>query len=480
MKRKSPYGGFKPRNSKKVKLITPPTTVSRRRSSSGSSAASYIPPRFRQRTYGEYGRQLVAGAAGGALGFIGNNVPGAFNGAAVGYRLAAPNLRVPPKTIVSGGMYRGKFKRTTRAGPKLYSSIAKYQVGGHVVNKEVYGSVNSPDCVYITHGTFDIEQVAKATGMAILRKLIKKAGYDITNPEETLPFLDAYNDGRGFTYQIQTRKPDGTQVNNSYLTIAAETLTTLVFNSGLYDYIQQSMVLQDGILASQKGFIENITLRQHDTYATGTSYRIVANLNMKNEIVKVICRSTINVQNRTKSTDGSADANQVDAQPLKGMKYVFKGGVPQTKENDNFRLSSNSYRSVFLVRAAELSPADTFKEPPNPKLFNNCYKSGSQKLGPGDMKKSTLVSTWSGYYNNIFGGKLQVRSQYTGGSTGGWVQWAPGSCEMFAFEEQLNTGSLQKITLSYESKMEVGVYLITGKLPLLVPSHEEVALDNIV
>jgi len=152
--------------------------------------------------------------------------------------------------------------------------------------------------------------------------------------------------------------------------------------------------------------------------------------------------------------------------------------VPQSKQNDNFSLSRNNFLGVMLRRAQDLS-SQVFKEPPPGKLFNNCTGTAKVALEPGTSKSGTVYHTFRGYFNNVICQKLKSRMLYVGGVTGGLVEHAPGKMEMFALEERLNSGSLNLITVQYESELTVGVILTTGKSPVCLASHQEATFSNV-
>jgi len=448
-------------------------------------------PATRKRTWKEFGKQAVGSAAGATLGFIHANTGGAMVGGKKTWDYLAPDLEVKededmmtplleaagvfPKKTMGGAVTYGN-RKFSKPSKKFYSPLTKYQSNGVVFTKEVYGKVTSPDCVYICHSTYDQEQLARTIALAIVRKLIKKAGYNPTSTKETLPFKDYMSNSEEFRFQITTEAIDtGVLVNYSYETIISDTLESIVSANFLgqgfsfFDFINLVMSQND---TSTFTLLNHVALYSKDAYGTNETplkaWRLAASLNMKNEIMKVYSHSRLVVQNATKgSASGSADDTAVDAQPLTGFFYQFAGGAPESKQRDNNGLSRLRSFGLQLHRAIDLIPNEDFKEPPLPATFNNCYKASRVGMEPGTMKRADITSNWSGYFNNILFARLSQKRGPT-------LQFnTPGKCQLIALEEALNTGSTNFITTSYQSEKKMGVMFITGPKPVMIAKHEE-------
>jgi len=447
-------------------------------------------PATRKRTWKEFGKQAVAGAAGATLGFIHANTGGAMVGGKKAWDYVAPDLEskdedmmaplleaagIFPKKTMGGAVTYGN-RKFSKPRKNFYNPLTKYQAQGVVFTKEVYGKVTSPDCVYICHSTYDQEQLARTIALAILRKLFKKGGYDCTSTKEALPLTDFMAFSEGIRFQITTENIDtGALVNYSYETVATDTLDSIVGTNFLaqsfsfFDFINLIMSQNDNAVYTILNSVRLFTQDKHGPVTTVSDWRLKANLNMKNEIMKIYSHSRLVVQNATKgAASGSADDTAVDAQPLTGFFYQFAGGAPASKQRDNTGLSRLRSFGLQLHRAQDLSPPEDFKEPPLPATFNNCYKASNIGLEPGTMKRADLTSTWSGYFNNIL---FRSLTQKRGAS----LQFnTPGKCQLIALEEALNSGSTNLITTSYQSEKKMGVMFITGPKPIMIAKHEEV------
>jgi len=466
-KRKSPFRIYNPRNIRRRvgNYVTPPSSSRRRVSTSSSSSNNlrYLANRLVNTPVSTY-RNIY-------------NTAKTFYNKFSAYRRSKA-LTLKKKEGFSGmstAKYAGKFKRPSSTMTAMEKLEADAQSKGIMSVREVHGKINSANCVYIGHGNFDLELVAFVISLSIVRKLLRKIGTNPTSANSTLNTGDPFENSSGWQFQFRSINTNGAYVSSTpYDFPTTVTMNGIASSSGLYTFILQS-IRQDS--PQTHGCLQDVVLRVKDN-SVGDSWKTMATLNMKNEIMNLWSYSDLKIQNRTKSDEGSANADSVDNQPLTGYHYLIKGGAPQAKQIDNFKLSRNGYRSVILLRAEDLSDATDYQEPPNPVEFSNCYRASKVLLQPGNLKKSNILTKWSGYFNDLIGHKLTIRQAITGGTTQN-VEYAPGKCELFAFEEILNTGSTNLITCAYESEKKVGCTLTTGPYPVCTPGFDVQTFTNV-
>ena len=373
---------------------------------------------------------------------------------------------------MSTGSYSGKFKKVSRKVGPYQKKKEVSQALGFVINKEIYGKIADPDCVYLGHSTYDLDTIAFCITSALLRKLFKIAGYNVTSGDEAMS-LESYTAGSGssagFTLVWTIERGDGTVDTFTYNLVTGSTLNSVVSSSGLATKITQMMENAGGS-RPDLGTFENLWLYRN----TGERF-LVAHIALKNEIVSIWAKSTLTIQNRTKSADsGSSETNQIDSVPCKGLRYKFRGAVMHSKQQDNIHLSRMIRNGLLLHRASELNPSSVFKEPPAAKEWNNCIGSSYERLDPGSIKKGTVFFQKSGYLNSLLSsmaGKM--------GSTGTDVVYAPGSSELYALEEVVNTGSSNNLTLQYEREFTTGCITRKGKLPICLASFSDQNINNL-
>ena len=440
------------------------------------------------------GLRRVAGLAGRALIRRGMMAAGAmvpYVGPAIGaaslayegynayndYQKAREVARNKPFSGMSTGNYSGKFKKVSRRVGPYQKKKEVTQALGFVINKETHGKVGDADCVYLGHSTYDVDTIAYSVSYALIRKLLKLAGCHVTSPDERLPLHNyaangGSSDGLRIVYSVEDG--DGNVTKIAYDLSATSTLTTVVSQIGLSTTITQMMEGAGGTRPDVCN-LENLFLYKLIGVGGSAEFVLLSQINLKNEIVTIWAKSTMTIQNRTKSADaGSGDTDQVDSVPLKGLRYKFRGGVMESKQQDNWKLNRMFRDGLTLLRSADLNPAQHFKEPPPAKQWNNCIGSSYERLEPGHIKKGTVFFKKTGYLNNVL---HQMTSKM--GTNGNNLSYAPGSSELYAFEEVVNTGNTNIITLQYEREFTAGCIPKKGKAPSCVAVFNEATRSNI-
>lgn len=374
----------------------------------------------------------------------------------------------------SVGVYKGPFKRAKK---NVKSDETKYLNNGYGLTVECFGRVDDADCVYVGHSTYDRDNLSRTIANAVVRKLLKKCGFNPDSPDQEIPFY-AYNDSDGFRLSFTVIDNSGTIFPFNYDIPNDTNLENLTSNSGFLDAVRARMVAID---AHARGDFDRIALYSSDRNGVSTNWRLAGELNLRTEVLEVWVHSTLTVQNRTKSASGSSETDVVDSQPLKGYLYHMYGGVPKTKRMGLTSIAPQTSLNriqtpgIILAQAVDMN-STYFKEPPVPSFFSNCGKSSYVNLASGDMKKTVVSSKWRGYFNNILIGKLKNVSpdglqQVT--------MYAPGKCQILALEERLNSGSTNLITVSYECERKMGAMLISTKKPTMLSAFTEYQLNNV-
>jgi len=430
----------------------------------------------RERTWGEFGKQAVAGASGAALGFIQMNVPGAIIGGTLGARAAAPDLEdvmddnlTQNKLIghLMPGTYQGKFALSAKASQKGLRD--KYQKKGAVYIEETYGSVADPDCVYMGHSTYSRTCISRAVGLALLRKLFRVGvKFNPTTIYEELPLIaaDPNSGPAGFIIVYCLKDSDGTENKLSHEIPNDYGLNNLLTHN------QNGFVLLDNILeAMQSDNVNNLTKVILYT-KQGDNFRLQYQMDLAKEILSVAMSSHMVIQNRTKSASGANNTTEVDAQPLKGPVFEFSLGVPKLKAASPDSLNYMRPEGIILVRANQLPGSDptAFREVPVKNAFQGVVKSGYTRLNPGALKSMTIGCDVSGYYGNVLF-KLRINQE-------GQINRVYGKSQMVILEEELNSGSTNQITISYECQHIAGADMTTTNSPNIQPGYQASNINN--
>ncbi|MFM7088154.1 MAG: hypothetical protein ACKOW9_01295 [Candidatus Paceibacterota bacterium] len=443
--------------------------------------------RHHERTWGEFGTETAGTLSGAALGFIAGNVPGAMIGAAYGKRAA--ELRTTEgvvnmfdqknetfiQELMSNSGYSGNVSKMTRAS--VDQMRKKYQANGAVVIKETFGKVTDLNLVGVGHTSFAISEVCEAVALAIVRKLLRKSGIFVDNVDQVLTLDGMSTSANRWYIGWETYDSNGTLAQSYYNFPANVTLAIICqagpIGSGL------SNVIYDMITDENPKQIGRILLGVNPGPASVNH----AVINMKHEIVEIECAVHTVIQNRTYAqVDGVAPGNYAGAQtdlvgvqPLKGPVFQFKG-IPQTKQFGVVSVNSAYIDGIYLFANSLLAANDVnaWKEPPINKAFNNCELNGYTRLNPGQLKDFAISDTYRGYFANIISGKFKVLTE------DGVMQKCPGRSQIVWLEEELNSGSENKITVAYETQHVIGCNLISSKNPNMQPEYREKANLNLL
>lgn len=379
------------------------------------------------------------------------------------------DVDVAPNKLLSlmPGTYQGKFALSKVASSKGLRD--KYQKKGAVYITENFGTLADADICYIGHSTYNSDCIRHAIGHAMLRKLFKKGtGLDISTPYEELPLKDLVPSSGPTAYKItyQTRDGNGGVSNYTHDINNDETLETLLFKASggfsLWDNLNECLTIKNPQV------VEYVYLFSHDNVL---AYR----LDMTKEVLHIAMSSHMVIQNRTKAaSDGSASTTQVDAQPLKGPVFEFSVAVPKLKSSEPVLLNVTDTNGLILIRSNQLGGTNplSYREPPVKATFQNVVKSGYTRLNPGALKSMTTGIDCTGYYANVLY-KLRLQDDE------GVVRRAYGKSQMACFEEELNSGSANNISLSYECQHIAGAEYITTFKSNMQPGYQAFAVNNV-
>lgn len=428
-------------------------------------------------------RQLARSAASlGLQSMMGPQGRVLFNVARAGYRAVraartanrattqrTASSRASGTMAVTGyGGYIRKRRAKRRKYKKPKTSATKQLSKGFVLNNEVYGKINDPDCVYVGHSTYDTVQIPYVIAAGLLRKLFKKCGFDADSPTQEIPITNIA-DSRNAKVKWTILAADGTATTQEYILPDNASIKSIAEVSTTGQSLSGTIgELLNGINHQQ---LERIGLYQIVDQTVTDQDMLKAELNLKREIIDMVVSSVMTVSNRTKGADsGGSLENEVDSQPLEGYLYSFYGGSPRIKIMGIPKLDHGTNNGIILHRAAQLG--SFFNEPPVQKTFSNCKVATPLKLQPGTMKRSKLYQRWRGYLNNVLD-RLRVETTNT------IISGVPGKCEIVALEESLNTGSLNLITCAYQIERRWMCNFITPPMTPMLADYKTANINNL-
>lgn len=416
-------------------------------------------------------KRFAAQAAGAELGFIYRDVPGAVQGSV--YAGRAYDYMYPEEVEVSDegdfpqknnsmGYYAGRIGQFKK--PKKTLTSAALRKGYHVTNDD-FGEIKDPNAVYITHSTYNTHHFGAAIRGALIRKLFKLAGIEISEHTEEMALFSAYNSD-GFKLSYETKNPlTGALAVFDYITVDNESFFLILSNFTTF---------RDSIISMLEGTngTEPYALRLYSSDRNGfdTNWRLLSQLMLPSEKVTIHASSEIKIQNRTlgaNAPEGNENVDRVDNQPVAMKSYLFKHGDPRLKApnfiHDNFPSTVSlagipqSFQGVRLIRSAELVNSN-YQNAPDKGIFLNCTAVKSGLLQAGQMKSSYITATHRGLLNTVM---KKLRPEFP--PAGGLLLGVQGKSELMLFAEKMRTAAVNSIAIHYERELKVGCILTTTK-----------------
>jgi len=386
----------------------------------------------------------------------------------------SPGVAGPRRLLQFGGRGGGKFSRPSKKGKV---DIAKKL--GAKLSYEVYGKCTDPDMVVIGHNTYPVRIICEGIVFAILRKAFKKAiNFDAQDVNQEIP-AQWYNESTGCEVVFIWKDASTGTITVTQVTLANNDTISSVANKPTTGDSTDSFVTQiynkfDNETTWNSRELERVIVR-----GPSSPNIVLCDLNMVNEVITLQVSSQLKCQNRTfaaESVDevGITSTDRVDTQPLIG-KSLLLTGVPKLKSGHIplglFSPSNTFIGSMVLIRGAEL-PAGNQGQPYTKQDFTNAYAESKINLQPGDIKSSYIKMYKRSYFNNF----LRSIKMVTGSDK---VVQAPGKTNLLFFEEQLNSGSANNITVSYEQQLFISCYLVTGRSTAINTAHSQSNYSNV-
>jgi len=399
-------------------------------------------------------------------------------GGSIGYegmkQKANLNFNVKRAVKTSGGVigssstssYSGRILKPSGLSQSYIRNLS--QKSGACSIEETHGVVSDPDVVAIGHTAWNYKTVFNAIGYALIRKLLAKAG---VYPDSAVTNCQLGNrDGTtGGAWQLvqDYYDTDGTETRLEFEIPQNATINVLALDSGLIGRIDAQMNEQN------PSMLTNVFL--YASFFGDNGKRLMASLNLKQCNLKLMIHSTTSFQNRTlgaSTASGLQDA--VDVQPLKGPAFSFRG-LPKSKGTAHQKIENARREGVILWRKADSIYAEQWGEVPVRNEFSNVIESQYCRLGPGQIKSFSISKEYNGSFEKIIN---ELKFTREGSGTGVRYSTCPGPCQVVFFEEEMNTGSANNISLGYESQHTAGAIVRPMKAQNLHPQFTAVAVNN--
>lgn len=356
------------------------------------------------------------------------------------------------RRYVTTGVYSGKFRSPMKKYVNTrWDRFHKYGVVG--VN-EAIGNAADPFAIYICNEVANSRDVIYYIAAALIRKVVEMAGGRVTGNNQPVFSTDCgATETAGWVIRMTRQNP----VMNTFVNVDHTTVVGGTFESIVLTFRNELEVYCSGF-----GELNNSNTDEPLWIGVVRDGEIRSKIFFNETFIQLYATSEVKVQNRTLATGGSADAENVNNNPLQGKIYLFNG-VPKPKGNQQvvggttpsmFTFERMQYpRSVSIFGAT--SPAGltvNMREPPPAKQFWNCYKCNNVRLEPGAIKSYYASER---RYGNVLKMLKKIRLQLT--ADGSYSTYSSFKVQMLAFEDVINANAAENISVQYEIERKIGM-----------------------
>jgi hypothetical protein len=363
----------------------------------------------------------------------GMQVRGGMNASLAGKRYRGRSLYVKRTVRRRGRRYTRRYLRQPYR--KQYGSA----LAGYSTVAQDGTTVSDPNCVYVAGKTFNAGQVRQTVIYALVKAVLEKAGIDISHE---LDFVDGISADTRFIINYRANEALGSQEtivtppvspNNTFVGVAAAVLGGMVTASSV-------LVCFEALT-----YIPDIT--------KPTRFQ----LNIQNLKVKMYCKTSLKMQNRSlnAAVSGETQSDDLDRCPVSGKVYRGVGCGPTIR---NTAVQLPVYTSASNVSAVYAAGPSQWRSAPDAIEFRNCSSSNSIRLNPGAIKTEVITHTMFIGYNELLRHLFMTLTAAGGGGTY-FSPW--GKYVMCAFEKVIGnvTGNSQNVQIILEAEEKIYVKL---------------------
>ncbi|APA62653.1 putative capsid protein [uncultured virus] len=341
------------------------------------------------------------------------------------------------------GFYAKKFRtrRSGRVSVPAKAGCERFLEKGGTVTDPSSSAGSSQGSVYIGHGTAQ-RQVYYVVIGAILRKLAARAGIDI----------------KSWTGRIQSTEdisPPSLIGGVVYIFLKRANDIDPVFSQSPVtadmSWTQLEDALYAGLLSLSGADFANLQFTEaHWTRNDPNIQLPAAKINLRGAHIKVGFTSNMKIQNQTLS-EGVDTTDNVDANPIHGKVYEgfgngFKLGFTELAGTANQKVIADGVNGLIQFNWTGISYMnDVYRRPPAKSGFLGCYKMGTSRLQPGQIRTGYISFSKDYSLDYIMSMLFRASNTLIGASL------KLGKCQLYGFEKHIHQAlSSSPISLSYE------------------------------
>lgn len=341
-----------------------------------------------------------------------------------------------------------RVKRKVRKGFKLPEKHITGGIANVSQNAGVIGGTtdDSRRTIYIGHTTTPAVNTMYVVFLALCKKILTKAGFDVRGCQDGLPVM-TFTFGY-YTNPRRTAVDTFTSVNPANLQVAAQQLLT-----GFWPAVDANPAMAPHEMRLDFG--GNIYYLHTDT------------IDMKMDIM-----SLLKIQNRTPNDDGGASVDTNNINFITGRKYIG-GGTGAYYKDVRTAAVANTYvpfigtKNQGLIKVTVVPNSSiSLQTPPPAKCFTYVQKAVPiQKFVPGATIQSTLKFSTNCKFSYFIDQFLKEVS------TQDYVMSRFGKFAFFAFTKYIDDDT-NKPVFSYEIENHIGITIGNDKHPVTVQNYD--------
>jgi len=329
---------------------------------------------------------------------------------------------------------RGGRRRVIRKMRQPYKSQMKSAIGGYSTVAQDGNTLSDPNSVFVNAKTFNAGQVRLTVVYALLKKLLKQAGIDVSDENE---FIDRYgNDSRiTLTYRPGPTSPS---LQTTMGGIASPGNTFKAIGNAL-------LVLMANVATA------TVEYEQLELFNTTGSEKV--QLNIANVSMKLYCKTSLKMQNRSLNAapSGETQSDDLDRCPVAGKVFRGYGTGPLTKDTENTLPLLGTGSQVSNGFAAG---STAWTDVPDAVAFKNVTASARLTVNPGSIRTEIMSHTMYISLNSV----MQKIHIYLAAPNAGPQFFAPlGKFIACSFEKVIGnvSGNSQNVIIVYEGEDKV-------------------------
>lgn len=352
--------------------------------------------------------------------------------------------------LASGGLYAGKFKKGKR--PSLMNRV--------VQRTESNGEVSAgaaDEVAWVCASNVAPNTAGPVVFLAVLKRLARKMGQDFRTAHQFVDARTTTQSGSAGIFRYRYCVVGEPNVQERQLTILDSTTWGNLAGAWWNDLSAFGYTRVDFM----ECYIEFLTRDATTNVVAGVEARV----DLSEAVLKYHIVSALKIQNRTGANAGTeVDAENIEQNPIQGKCFHLKGHTLAFQWNNDTTITP-SFRPNEDSGIVTIDPQDAtlnagmqnmLKRPTNG-IFKYTDMVQNVRLQPGHIKKNSITSTGSMYFNNFVNRVLMESA--TGANIGDMFNF--GKVQAFCFEKTLRTGTgTAVVKIGYEHNLYTEFELI--------------------